>query len=127
MRNLFPKIVIFLAGLFFLLEFLLPDLIPGTGRRNPLSECYGTVSNVLMVLGGMAYSPVAFRVHYNTSLYPHLIAHRPASLSCPGSHVSCDLSSCLYPANWVFHRYHNLLTCLTSKDSLRGYKLQVTG
>lgn len=55
MRKLFAKAVIFLAGLFFLLEFVLPDTIPGTGLRNPLSASYGTVSNVLMVLGGMAF------------------------------------------------------------------------
>ena len=55
MNKLFPKIVIFLAGLFFLLEFLLPDPIPETGQRNPLSASYGTVTNVLMVLGGMAF------------------------------------------------------------------------
>jgi hypothetical protein len=55
MRRLFPKIVIFLAGLFFLLEFVLPDPLPWTGQHNPLSDCYGTVSNVLMVLGGMAF------------------------------------------------------------------------
>jgi hypothetical protein len=55
MKKLFPRIVIFLAGLFFLLEFVLPDPLPGTTQRNPLSACYGTVTNVLMVLGGMAF------------------------------------------------------------------------
>lgn len=50
-----PKLVVFLAGLYFLLEFLLPEKLFGSDQPNPLSASYGTVTNVLMVLGGMAF------------------------------------------------------------------------
>jgi hypothetical protein len=50
------KIVTFVAGLFFLLEFMLPARAPAWlgGFENPLSLSFGTVNNFLMVLTGMA-------------------------------------------------------------------------
>lgn len=51
-KNL-AKAITFGAGLYYLLEFLLPAKIGGVA--NPFTECYGTVTIFLMVLGAMAF------------------------------------------------------------------------
>jgi len=51
-KNL-AKAITFGAGLYYLLEFLLPAKVGPIG--NPFSACFGTVTIFLMVLGAMAF------------------------------------------------------------------------
>lgn len=57
MKKNIVKIITFAAGLYFLLEFMLPDPLPGWmgGFRNPFTGCFTGVNNFLMVLGAMGF------------------------------------------------------------------------
>jgi len=51
------RVITFVAGLYFLLEFMLPERMPCWmgGFRNPFTRCFTEVNNFLMVLGGMGF------------------------------------------------------------------------
>ena len=57
MKRNIVKLITFGAGLYFLLEFLLPEQMPGWlgGFRNPFTRCFTEVNNFLMVLGAMGF------------------------------------------------------------------------
>ncbi len=56
MKKNIAKVIAFLAGLYFLLEFMLPAKAPAWlgGFENPFTSCFSTVNNFLLVLGAMA-------------------------------------------------------------------------
>ena len=57
MKKNIVKLITFGAGLYFLLEFMLPDPFPQWlgGIKNPFSRCFTDVNNFLMVLGAMGF------------------------------------------------------------------------
>lgn len=57
MRRTAVKVITFVGGLFFLLEFLLPAKAPAWlgGFANPLTAAKGTVTNVIIVVSTMAF------------------------------------------------------------------------
>jgi len=57
MRKTAVRLLTFIGGLFFLLEFLLPERAPAWlgGFRNPLTPCMDWVTDFLIVVGTMAF------------------------------------------------------------------------
>ncbi len=53
MRKAVVRLITFVAGVFFVLEFLLPARIGGV--KNPLTACLGGVTNFVVVVGAMAF------------------------------------------------------------------------
>jgi len=56
-RRSVVRLITFVGGLYFLLEFLLPERAPAWlgGWKNPLTPWFGTATNVVIVVGTMAF------------------------------------------------------------------------
>lgn len=76
MRKTAVRLLTFAGGLFFLLEFLLPERAPAWlgGFRNPLTRCMDGVTDFLIVVGTMAFLLGPFnltRAHVKTLWQRH--------------------------------------------------------
>jgi hypothetical protein len=54
-RKLITAVLTFLAGAYFILEFVLPAKLPGTNVDNPLTPWLGVATDLIVVIGTMAF------------------------------------------------------------------------